>query len=83
MSPPLRQLLEREIGGFAIESSDEGLLPEPIVVEGWLRDDATVGESGVTLRIEVESIWLRGSRRHARGGISVGVGGAQQSSHLA
>ena len=83
MSPLLRQVLEREIGGFAIESPDEGVLPEPIVVEGWLRDDATVGESGVALRIEVESIWLRGTRRYARGGISVGVSGAQQSAHLA
>jgi competence protein ComEC len=83
MAPPLRQLLDREYGGFAIDSAEEESLPEPLVVEGRLRDDATLSEAGVTLRINVESVRLRGTPFAAHGGISVGVGGGQQADHIA
>ena len=84
MAPPLRQLLERHMGGFAIDAPGRGIgQPEPLQVEGRLEDDAARNASGVTLRMDVSTVWMGASPHRVTGGISVGVGGAAAAARLA
>src|SRR6186997_3645650 len=52
MHPPLRQLLEDRLGGFALEEIDATRHDDPVEIEGWLMADATPSESGATLRVQ-------------------------------
>ena len=82
MHPPLRNLLEERIGGFAIEGSNDR--PEsPIVIEGRLSQDATPSGNGVVLRVQVKRVWIGPCPEPAAGGVSLSVGGGQQAAHLA
>ena len=82
MAPSLRTLLDREFGGFAIDLADDSIITEPVIVEGRLREDAVAGAAGVTLRIDVSTIRIGTVTRSVAGGISVGVGGALQTTRL-
>jgi competence protein ComEC len=73
---PLRAVLEQQVGGFALESLDEGRLDEPVLIEGRLRADASRTATGVTLSIDVATVWIDGRALPASGGVAVGVGGA-------
>src|SRR5262245_38997129 len=83
MHAPLRTLLDERVSGFAIDSSDEAPSTEPIVVEGRLREDAVATDAGVTLRIDVSTVWLDSEPRHTSGSIAIGVGGGLQSTTAA
>jgi competence protein ComEC len=82
LNPPLRVILEQRFGGFALSSSTDTRLAEPIVVEGRLRTDAFPSATGVVLRIDVERVWLGACPEAAQGGISVTVVGAWSGSEL-
>ena len=79
VEPPLRQLLEREFGGFAIESPDEGSLPEPVRPRGAAarrRDGGRVGcdaadrrRVGLAARDASSHAWRHLSRRRRRAAI--------------
>jgi competence protein ComEC len=73
---PLRDALERTSGGFALDALDDRRLEAPVAIEGRLRADAALTETGVTLSIDVASIWIDGVALTTAGGIAVGVGGA-------
>jgi predicted membrane metal-binding protein len=76
MQPPIRQLLDERLGGFDITRIDTERNDTPVVIEGRLTDDATVSESGATLRLEVERAWLGPCPEPASGGVSLSVSGA-------
>ena len=82
MHPPLRNLLEERIGGFAIDGSNDR--PEsPIVIEGQLSQDAAPSGNGVVLRVQVKRVWIGPCPEPTAGGVSLSVGGGQQAAHLA
>ena len=76
LHPPLRNLLEQRIGGFAIEGAEGPRGETPIAIEGRLLADATPTESGAALRMQVARIWLGECPEPAAGGVSVSVSGA-------
>ena len=82
LHPSLRTMLEQRVGGYAIGAAGESRPETPIVIEGRLRQDAAVTDSGVILRIDVEHIWIGPCPEAARGGVSLGVGGAMQAEHV-
>ena len=75
LHPPLRQLLEQRLGGFAIEGVDAPRHDTPVVVEGTLVADAAVTDSGALLRLQVERVWLGPCPEVAPGGVSLTVSG--------
>ena len=88
LHPPLRNLLEQRLGGFALEGPDVRH-DAPIVVEGTLAQDASPDPNGVVLRVHVQRIWLSSSvgqggpcPEPAEGGVTLSVGGALHAGHL-
>lgn len=75
MHPPLRQLLEDRLGGFAIERVDASRRDDPVEIEGWLMADATPVESGAILRVQVERASIGSCPEPAAGGVSLTVSG--------
>ncbi len=75
MHPPLRQLLEDRLGGFAIEDNDVSRHDDPVEIEGWLMADATANESGANLRVQVERASIGSCPEPAAGGVSLTVTG--------
>ena len=76
LHPPLRNLLEQRLGGFAIEGAEGPRGEAPIAIEGRLLADATPTESGAALRMHVERIWLGECPEPAAGGVSLTVAGS-------
>lgn len=76
MHPPLRQLLEDQLGGFAMEGIDAARHDDPVEIEGWLMSDATATESGASLRVQVERASIGSCPEPAPGGIALTVSGA-------
>jgi competence protein ComEC len=80
LHPPLRQLLESQFGGFAIESAVTGRHERPIQIEGRLLADATLSDGGVNLRVQVERVWIDTCPERAEGGVALTVAGAMAAS---
>jgi len=76
LHPALRNLLEERLGGFAIEGIETGRHDDPIQIEGRLVADATPTESGATLRLRVDRVWIGPCPEPATGGVSLAVTGA-------
>jgi competence protein ComEC len=76
LHPPLRNLLEQRLGGFAIEGVEGPRGETPILIEGRLSADATPTEFGAVMRMQVERIWLGECPEPAPGGVSLTVSGA-------
>jgi competence protein ComEC len=83
LHPSLRVILEQRLGGFSIDRLAEGRQESPVTIEGRLRGDAVLTETGAIARIDVERVWLGPCPEPAAGGISVGIGGAMQAEHVA
>ncbi len=75
LHPPLRQLLEERLGGFAIEGTEAGRIETPVVVEGRLVSDAAPTETGAVFRLQVQRVWLGAAAEPAPGGVSLTVSG--------
>src|SRR5215218_9309190 len=75
MHPALRTLLEDRIGGFAIDSIDTERHDTPIVLEGQLLNDATLTESGASVRLRVQQAWLGPCPEPADGGVALSIVG--------
>lgn len=73
--PPLRQLLEERLGGFALESVETDRHDTPVVIEGRLLADATVTSAGANLRVEIERVSMGSCPEPVAGGVSITVGG--------
>jgi competence protein ComEC len=87
LHPPLRNLLEQRLGGFALEGSDVRH-DAPILVEGTLAQDASPNPNGVVLRVHLQRIWLPSvgpsgpCPEPVTGGVTLSVGGALQADHV-
>ena len=75
LQTPLRALLDREVGGFALETAGPGARHDPIPVRALLLEDASPGSDVTTLQAAVTSVRLRGAWHPARGHVSLTVGG--------
>ncbi len=72
---PLRAALDRQFGGFEIETTGRPPRLDPIAVRAVLLEDAAPGPDRTTLRAAVTSIRLRDRWQDAAGGATLSVGG--------
>ena len=75
LNTPLRALLAREVGGFALEAPGPGARHDPLPVQARLLEDASHSNDLTSLRAAVTSVRIRGLWRPARGDVSLTVGG--------
>jgi len=75
LHPSLRQLLDREIGGFEISTLGPEHDHEPVLVRAVLSEDASPREGYVSLRLQITALRLGESWHHVEGGVIVSVGG--------
>lgn len=73
--PPIRQLLDERLGGFAVETIGVERHDTPFEIEGRLLADATVTDVGANLRIRLRSIRLDSCPQPIEGGVSLTVAG--------
>ncbi|MSO31090.1 MAG: DUF4131 domain-containing protein [Acidobacteria bacterium] len=77
---PLRSVLDRELGGFAIGVGTPAPRHDPIGVRAVLLEDAAVDADGVRLRADVVAIQLRGRWQATAGTVGLLVAGAASRS---
>jgi competence protein ComEC len=75
LRPRLRALLDREFGGFAIESLGPEADHDPLPVRGVLLEDAAVRDGFVSLRMRVRQGTLSGQVHGVEGDVSLTVSG--------
>ena len=75
LHPSLRQLLDREIGGFEISTLGPERDHEPILVRAVLIEDASPREGYVSLRVQITALRLGERWQRVEGGVIVSVGG--------
>jgi competence protein ComEC len=80
LHPPLRNLLEQRAGGFSIDEPTAVGSVGPIPVEGRLREDAAPTETGATLTLDVERVWLGVCAEATSGGVLLTVSGGLAAS---
>ena len=83
LHPPLRQLLDERLGGFAIAAIDTERHDTPLVIEGRLTSDAHLTDNGATLRLTVDRVWLSACPEFTRGGVSLTIVGALAAQSVA
>lgn len=76
LRPPLRQVLDTEIGGFDISTIGPEGRHDPILTRGILTEDASQRDDYVSLRLRVTALRLGGVWQDAGGAMTVSVGGA-------
>ena len=72
---PLRQVLDRELGGFAIDTHGPGARHDPILARGRILEDASRADDVTALRVAVRAIHLKSEWRAAAGAVTMSVGG--------
>ena len=75
MDSPLRLQLDREIGGFAIETVDVPGVQDPIQTRALLIEDAASTDTVTTLRVKVRAIHVHDTWMPVDGGAVLSVGG--------
>jgi competence protein ComEC len=82
LGAPLRQWLDRELGGFTLETVGPAPRHDPIPIRATLLEDAAVGDGFVSLRAEVTSAH-RGAVWHClEGRVLLTIGGALAREHV-
>jgi competence protein ComEC len=81
LAPSIRTVLEREVGGFALSNLGPGRPHVPLRVRARLEEDAVPsgpeeGGQAISVRVQVDTIWIRGVPHPAHGGVRLSVGGA-------
>jgi competence protein ComEC len=76
LRPPLRQVLDKQIGGFDISTLGPEGRHDPILARGILTEDASPRDDFVSLRLQVTALRLGGVWQPAGGAVAVSVGGA-------
>ncbi|NOT26324.1 MAG: DNA internalization-related competence protein ComEC/Rec2 [Acidobacteria bacterium] len=79
---PLRALLDREIGGFSIESLGPAARHEPMLVRARLIEDASLAGSLATLSAHVLAVQVRGTWLDTHDAVGLSIGGGHASDHL-
>ena len=75
MHPPIRQLLDGQFGGFAIDTIGIDRHDTPIEITGRLIADATITDGGANLRLRLHHIRLDTCPVPVDGGVSITVAG--------
>jgi competence protein ComEC len=75
LHPPIRQLLEEQFGGFAIDTVGIERHETPFEIEGRLLADASITDAGANLRLRLHRIRLDACPQPIDGGISITVSG--------
>jgi predicted membrane metal-binding protein len=73
---PLRALLDREVGGFAIDTLGPGARHDPLPIRARLREDASQGRDVTTLLASITAVRVRGVWHATEGDVSLSVGGS-------
>src|SRR5262245_56646393 len=76
LRPPLRQVLDTQIGRFDMSTLGPEGRHDPILARGVLTEDAVLRDDYVSLRLQVTALRLGGVWQPADGGVAVSVGGA-------
>jgi competence protein ComEC len=79
----IRELLEREFGGFRIESIGPAGRHDPVASRVVLVEDASPRDGFVSLRVEIIAVRLRGAWQPATGGIALSVNGTADDDRVA
>ena len=83
LNSPARQILDREFGGFLIESIGPAGRHDPLPSRVVLVEDASPRDGFVSLRADVIAVQIRGVWQPAGGGIALSVNGTpRQSSNI-
>ena len=77
LDTPLRALLEREFGGFAIDTLGPGVRHDPLPTRARLTEDASQGSGATTLRTSITAVRIRGEWQKTRGDVSLSVSGSE------
>lgn len=72
---PLREILDREFGGFSLDTLGPGGRHDPVSVRATLLEDASRGDNVTSMRAMVQAVRLRGQWHEVSGGITLSVGG--------
>ena len=72
---PLRALLDRNLGGFAIDTPGPAARHDPLLIRARLLEDGSPQNGVTTLRAAVTSVRVRGVWRETSGHVSLAVGG--------
>src|SRR5687767_527559 len=75
LHPPIRQLLDRQFGGFAIDTAGIDRHDTPFEIEGRLVADAAITDAGANLRLRLHYIRLDSCPQPVDGGVSITVAG--------
>ena len=75
LHPPIRQLLEEQIGGFAIDTVAVDRHDTPVEIEGRLLADAAVTGAGANLRVRLHRVRLDACPEPVDGTVSLTVTG--------
>jgi competence protein ComEC len=76
LHPSLRQVLDRELGGFDISTLGPERDHDPMLIEATLIEDASPRDGYVLLRVGVTALRIRDTWQRVEGGVTVSVGGA-------
>ena len=76
LNSPARQILDREFGGFLIESIGPAGRHDPLPSRVVLVEDASPRDGFVSLRADVIAVQIRGVWQPAGGGIALSVNGS-------
>lgn len=71
----LRDALEREFGGFLLDSLELGGRHDPVLTRATLIEDASAADDVITLRARVSAVRLNEVWHQARGGVTLSIGG--------
>ena len=75
LHPPIRQLLDEHLGGFAFDTVAIDRHDTPFEIEGRLLGDASMSDAGASLRMRLQSIRFDSCPMPIDGGVSITVAG--------
>jgi competence protein ComEC len=75
LHPPIRQLLDDRLGGFAIDAVGIDRHDTAFEIEGRLIADATITDAGANLRVRLHHIRVDSCPQPVQGGVSITVAG--------
>jgi competence protein ComEC len=83
LHPSLRQVLDKEFGGFLIESRGPAGRHDPVRTRAVLVEDASPRDDFVSLRVRIVALRLRGAWQAVEGGVSLSVNGVPVDDRVA
>ncbi|HVQ16222.1 MAG TPA: DNA internalization-related competence protein ComEC/Rec2, partial [Vicinamibacterales bacterium] len=82
LHPSLRQVLDKEFGGFLIESLGPAGRHDPLLTRVVLLEDASPRDDFVSLRARIVALQMRGVWLPVEGGVSISVNGTRASDRV-